>query len=140
IRVTVNQLIDLLVVEGGQRRSLRGRTDLFDDCARAGAHARAHDDRCDPRPSLHDSSSYSTLIDGGIMRRVVVLGTVIGVAAVSMVTFGQAPTGPTPRAIEATKIEKVKNNLYIITGSSAGGGPFRGGDTHGVTTSTHAAV
>jgi len=63
------------------------------------------------------------------MRRVVVLGTVIGVAAVSMVTFGQAPTGPTPRAIEATKIEKVKNNLYIITGSSAGGDAFSGGNT-----------
>jgi len=63
------------------------------------------------------------------MRRVVVLGTVIGVAAVSMVTFGQAPTGPTPRAIEATKIEKVKNNLYIITGSSAGGDAFSGGTT-----------
>jgi len=63
------------------------------------------------------------------MRRVVVLGTVIGVAAVSMVTFGQAPTGPTPRAIEATKIEKVKDNLYIITGSSAGGDAFSGGNT-----------
>ena len=63
------------------------------------------------------------------MRRVVVLGTVIGVAAVSMVTIGQAPTGPTPRAIEATKIEKVKNNLYIITGSSAGGDAFSGGNT-----------
>jgi len=63
------------------------------------------------------------------MRRVVVLGTVIGVAAVSMVTFGQAPTGPTPRAIEATKIEEVKNNLYIITGSSAGGDAFSGGNT-----------
>ena len=63
------------------------------------------------------------------MRRVVVLGTVIGVAAVSMVTFGQAPTRPTPRAIEATKIEKVKNNLYIITGSSAGGDAFSGGNT-----------
>ena len=45
------------------------------------------------------------------MRRVLVLGTVIGVAAVSMVAFGQAPTGPSAKAIEATKIEKVKDNL-----------------------------
>jgi ABC-type microcin C transport system permease subunit YejB len=53
------------------------------------------------------------------MRRVLVLGTVMGIAAVSMVVSGQAPTGPSARAIEATKIEKVKDNLYVITGSSA---------------------
>jgi cyclase len=64
------------------------------------------------------------------MRRVVVLGTVIGIAAVSMVAFGQAPAGPTARAIEATKIEKVKDNLYIITGSGAADQTaFSGGNT-----------
>ena len=64
------------------------------------------------------------------MRRVLVLGTVIGVAAVSMATFGQAPTGPSAKAIEATKIEKVKDNLYIITGSGAGDQTaFSGGNT-----------
>ena len=57
------------------------------------------------------------------MRRVLVLGTVIGVAAVSMVAFGQAPTGPSAKAIAATKIEKVKDNLYIITGSGAADRP-----------------
>jgi glyoxylase-like metal-dependent hydrolase (beta-lactamase superfamily II) len=64
------------------------------------------------------------------MRRVLVLGTVIGIAAVSMVVSGQAPTGPSARAIEATKIEKVKENLYIITGSGAADQTtFSGGNT-----------
>ena len=64
------------------------------------------------------------------MRRVLVLGTVIGVAAVSMLAFGQAPTGPSAKAIEATKIEKVKENLYIITGSGASDQTaFSGGNT-----------
>ena len=44
------------------------------------------------------------------MRRVLVLGTVIGIAAVSMVVQGQAPAGPSAAAIAATKIEKVKEN------------------------------
>jgi glyoxylase-like metal-dependent hydrolase (beta-lactamase superfamily II) len=64
------------------------------------------------------------------MRRVLVLGTVIGIAAVSLVVSGQAPTGPSARAIEATKIEKVKENLYIITGSGAADQTaFSGGNT-----------
>ncbi len=64
------------------------------------------------------------------MRRVLVLGTVIGIATVSMVVSGQAPTGPSARAIEATKIEKVKENLYIITGSGAADQTaFSGGNT-----------
>jgi len=55
---------------------------------------------------------------------------VIGVATVSMVAFGQAPTGPSAKAIEATKIEKVKDNLYIITGSGAADQTaFSGGNT-----------
>ena len=52
------------------------------------------------------------------MRRGLVLGTLIGVAALSLVVSGQGQ-GPSAQAIEATKIEKVKDNLYIITGSSA---------------------
>jgi glyoxylase-like metal-dependent hydrolase (beta-lactamase superfamily II) len=64
------------------------------------------------------------------MRRVLVLGTVIGVAAVSMVVSGQAPAGPSPKAIDATRIEKVKDNLYIITGSGAADQTaFSGGNT-----------
>lgn len=64
------------------------------------------------------------------MRRVLVLGTVIGIAAVSMAVSGQAPAGPSARAIEATKIEKVKENLYVITGSGASDqAAFSGGNT-----------
>jgi cyclase len=64
------------------------------------------------------------------MRRGVVLATVVGAAAVSMVVYGQAPTGPSAAAIAATKIEKVKENLYIITGSSASDQTaFSGGNT-----------
>ena len=64
------------------------------------------------------------------MRRVLVLGTVIGVAVVSIVVQGQAPAGPSAAAIAATKIEKVKDNLYIITGSNASDqDAFSGGNT-----------
>ena len=52
------------------------------------------------------------------MRRSVVLGTLIGVGALSLVVSGQAP-GPSPASIAAMKVEKVKENLYIITGSGA---------------------
>ena len=54
------------------------------------------------------------------MRRAVVLGALITFGALSMaVAAYQAPAqGPTPQALEATKLEKVKENLYIITGSN----------------------
>jgi len=62
------------------------------------------------------------------MRRGLVLGTLIGVGALSMVVSGQAP-GPSPAAIKAAQIEKVKDNLYIITGSGAGDtASFSGGN------------
>ena len=44
------------------------------------------------------------------MRRGLVLGTLIGVAALSMVVSGQAP-GPSAASIKAMQIEKVKDNL-----------------------------
>jgi len=53
------------------------------------------------------------------MRRGLVLGTLIGVGALSLAVSGQAPQGPSAAAIKATQIEKVKENLYIITGSGA---------------------
>ena len=53
------------------------------------------------------------------MRRALVLGMLVAVGALSMVVSGQAPAGPSAKAIAATKIEKVKDNLYIITGSGA---------------------
>jgi cyclase len=65
------------------------------------------------------------------MRRGLVLGTLIGIAALSLAVSGQAPpAGPTPKALDATKIEKVKDNLYIITGSGAAEqDAFSGGNT-----------
>ena len=64
------------------------------------------------------------------MRRGLVLGTLMVVATLSMTVFGQAPAGPSPKALAATKIEKVKDNLYIITGSSASEqDAFSGGNT-----------
>jgi len=50
------------------------------------------------------------------MKRVFALGALIVVGGLSMAVSGQAP-GPSAKAIAATKIEKVKDNLYIITGS-----------------------
>src|SRR5262245_30700884 len=58
------------------------------------------------------------------MKRAIVLGTLIVVGGLSLA--GQAPS---PKSIEATKIEKVKDNLYVITGSDAGdNSPFSGGN------------
>ena len=52
------------------------------------------------------------------MRRGLLLGTLIGVGVVSLVVSGQAQ-GPSSAAIKAMQIEKVKDNLYIISGSAA---------------------
>ncbi|HZM94829.1 MAG TPA: MBL fold metallo-hydrolase [Vicinamibacterales bacterium] len=52
------------------------------------------------------------------MRRGLLLGTLIGVGVVSLVVSGQTQ-GPSAAAIKAMQIEKVKDNLYIITGSGA---------------------
>jgi cyclase len=62
------------------------------------------------------------------MRRGLVLGALIGVAVLSMVVSGQAP-GPSAASIKASQIEKVKDNLYIITGSGTGDtAAFSGGN------------
>ncbi len=67
------------------------------------------------------------------MRRGFVLGTLLVVGALSLAVSGfQAPppAGPSPKALAATKIEKVKDNLYIITGSGAADQTaFSGGNT-----------
>src|SRR5689334_20778776 len=55
---------------------------------------------------------------GGGMRRTFVLGVLVGVGALSIAVAGQAP-GASAKAIAATRIEKVKENLYVITGSGA---------------------
>src|SRR5215470_17903917 len=54
----------------------------------------------------------------GCMKRVFLLGTLIVVGGLSLAVSGQAP-GPSAKSIAATKIEKVKDNLYVITGSGA---------------------
>jgi cyclase len=53
------------------------------------------------------------------MRRGIALGVLIVIGALSMVVTAHqaAPGPPAQAALEATKIEKVKDNLYIITGS-----------------------
>jgi cyclase len=68
------------------------------------------------------------------MRRAILLGTLIAAGSLSLAVSGfQAPpppAGPTPAALQATKIEKVKDNLYIITGSSpTPRDAFSGGNT-----------
>jgi cyclase len=58
--------------------------------------------------------------EGGSMRRAVVLGTITGVGMLSIaVTAYRSPgQGLSPQAVEATRIEKVRGNLYMITGST----------------------
>jgi cyclase len=65
------------------------------------------------------------------MRRALVLGALIVVGALSLAVSGQAPpAGPSAQALAATKIEKVKDNLYVITGSGAADqAAFSGGNT-----------
>ena len=69
------------------------------------------------------------------MKRGVVLGSLIGVGVLSIVVAGQAPpAGPTAASLAATKIEKVKDNLYVITGSGAENqAAFSGGIIRGST-------
>jgi cyclase len=52
------------------------------------------------------------------VRRAILLGSLIAVGGLSLAVSGQAP-GPSAKSIAATKIEKVKDNLYVITGSGA---------------------
>src|SRR3989449_7095296 len=68
---------------------------------------------------------------GKMMKRELVLGTLIVLGGLSLVVSGlQAPAGPSAAARAATKIEKVKDNLYMITGSGvADTSAFSGGNT-----------
>jgi cyclase len=66
------------------------------------------------------------------MKRVFVLGLVVVAGALSMAgAASQAPqAGLSPAALAATKLEKLKDNLYIITGSGTGNrDAFSGGNT-----------
>jgi len=65
------------------------------------------------------------------MRRGIVLSTLLAVGALVVAVAAQGPSpGPTPAALAATKIEKLKDNLYVITGSGAEDQTaFSGGNT-----------
>ena len=53
------------------------------------------------------------------MTRAAVLGVLVGAASLSIaVAANQAPPTPSQQALDATKIEKVRDNLYMITGSN----------------------
>ena len=53
------------------------------------------------------------------MRRAIVLTTLVVVGGLTAAAFqAPAPAGPTAAAMAVTKIEKVKDNLYMITGSA----------------------
>jgi cyclase len=67
-----------------------------------------------------------------INRRTAVLAAIVAFGTLSIVLSArQAPSqGPTPASLKATTIEKVKDNLYVITGSSiANMDTFSGGNT-----------
>jgi glyoxylase-like metal-dependent hydrolase (beta-lactamase superfamily II) len=65
------------------------------------------------------------------MRRAALLGLLVACGALSMALQAfQEPQGLSPAALEATKLEKVRDNLYIITGSSpTNRDAFSGGNT-----------
>ena len=67
-----------------------------------------------------------------INRRSAVLAAIVSFGTISIaVSARQAPpAGPTAAGLKATTIEKVKDNLYVITGSSvASMDTFSGGNT-----------
>jgi cyclase len=65
------------------------------------------------------------------MKRCLLLGALLAIGALSLTVVGfQGTPGPNAAALSATKIEKVKENLYVITGSGAGDtNAFSGGNT-----------
>ncbi len=66
------------------------------------------------------------------MQRSAVLGAIVAIGAISMTlsAYQAQQKGATPAALNATGIEKVKDNLYVITGSGvANPDAFSGGNT-----------
>jgi cyclase len=66
------------------------------------------------------------------MQRSAVLGAIVAIGAISMTisAYQVQQKGATPAALNATGIEKVKDNLYVITGSGvANPDAFSGGNT-----------
>lgn len=67
-----------------------------------------------------------------INRRSAVLGAIVVFGTLSIVVSARQmpPPGPTPASLKATTIEQVKDNLYVITGSSVANiDAFSGGNT-----------
>ena len=76
------------------------------------------------------------------MRRTFVLGSIIGagIASIAVTAYQSPAQGPSPQAIEATRIEKVRDNLYMITGSTPmPRETFSGGNT-GVFVTEHGVI
>jgi glyoxylase-like metal-dependent hydrolase (beta-lactamase superfamily II) len=65
------------------------------------------------------------------MRRSAVLAAILAIGGVSItIAVLRAQKGPTPAGLKATQIEQVRDNLYVITGSSvADPDAFSGGNT-----------
>ena len=76
------------------------------------------------------------------MQRAIVLSTLVIVGGLTAAAFqAPAPTGPTPASLAATKIEHVKDNLYMITGSTTTPREaFSGGNTGVFITDTGVVV
>jgi cyclase len=79
------------------------------------------------------------------MKRATLLGVFIAIGALSMAAAAyqqpQPPPGPNPGSLAATKIEKVKDNLYMITGSDpTDRSLFSGGNTGVFITNTGVVV
>src|SRR5438105_3920551 len=73
------------------------------------------------------------------MKRGIVLGIIVVLGCLPLVVSGFQ--GPSPAALAATKIEKVKDNLYVITGSGvADRNAFSGGNTAVFVTDTGVVV
>lgn len=66
------------------------------------------------------------------MNRTTVLATIVilGTLSIALSALQAPPPGPTDASLAATRIEKVRDNLYVITGSSiANRDTFSGGNT-----------
>ena len=76
------------------------------------------------------------------MKRVSVLCGLLFVGGLSISLAGmQVATGPTAASLSATKIEKIKDNLYMITGSNVNPiEAFAGGNTAVLVTETGVVV
>jgi glyoxylase-like metal-dependent hydrolase (beta-lactamase superfamily II) len=76
------------------------------------------------------------------MRRGLVLGIItVGGLSVAVSALQAPPAGPTAAALAATRIEKVQNNLYVVTGSNpVPRDTFSGGNTGVFITDTGVVV